>query len=309
MKYPAEPYRRPVPTVQRDRRAWVRVFTIGLALWLLSVLVTYATENIALVPMVVLLGSFLVPVTFVAWAFGQRHTPAITTGLLFNAFIVGGVLGVLAASLVESFVLRPSIFLFLGVGLIEEAVKLGALLLVSRRLRPKVMRDGIILGAAVGFGFAAFETAGYALRALLATGHGLSLSAVVETEILRSVLAPVGHGLWTALLGGVVFHAARYGRFRLTGTVFAAYLGVSVLHGLWDATPGVALLITLLISGRPGQYQALERGDVPVPTGDQVFIFAGFTVFGFAIVAALGLMWLLTLWRRSRRELDTGQPV
>jgi protease PrsW len=31
------------------------------------------------------------------------------------------------------------------------------------------MRDGMVLGAAVGFGFAAFESAGYAFNALFTT--------------------------------------------------------------------------------------------------------------------------------------------
>jgi hypothetical protein len=73
-----------------------------------------------------------------------------------------------------------------------------------------------VLGAAVGLGFAAFESAGYAFNALF-TSSGLSLADLVETEVLRGILAPVGHGLWTAILGGVLFAAAaRHGRLRLT---------------------------------------------------------------------------------------------
>jgi protease PrsW len=58
------------------------------------------------------------------------------------------------------------------------------------------MRDGIILGAVVGLGFAALENAGYAFNALF-TVEGLSLRGLVETEVLRGVLTPVGHGVWT----------------------------------------------------------------------------------------------------------------
>jgi hypothetical protein len=49
-------------------------------------------------PTLVLLGSFLVPVTFVAWAFERRETGEITAGVLLSTFITGGILGVLAAS-------------------------------------------------------------------------------------------------------------------------------------------------------------------------------------------------------------------
>jgi RsiW-degrading membrane proteinase PrsW (M82 family) len=103
--------------------------------------------------------------------------------------------------------LHPSPWLFLGVGLIEEAAKLAALAFLTRGLAVMSVRDGMILGAAVGFGFAAFESAGYAFTALF-TVDGLSLMQVVQTEVLRGLLAPVGHGLWTAILGGVLFSAS-----------------------------------------------------------------------------------------------------
>lgn len=92
----------------------------------------------------------------------------------------------------ESTLLRqPSGLLYPGVGLIEEGVKLGALWLLARRLPSYTMRDGMVLGAAVGFGFAAFESAGYAFNALFTRG-GLSLPNLLETEVLRGILTPLG---------------------------------------------------------------------------------------------------------------------
>src|SRR3712207_5501880 len=218
----------------RPRRLWLRMFLSGLVLWLLTVVVTFITGNPNLVPTLVLLGSFLVPITFVFWAFDRREGGEITAELLLNTFITGGVLGVLAASLLESYLLHPSPVMFFGVGLIEEGVKLAALAWLTRHLPVKSTRDGMILGASVGFGFAAFESAGYAFTALF-TERGLSLMEVVQTEILRSVLSPVGHGLWTAILGGVLFAVSNREHFVLSGRLLLAYLGVAVLHGLWDS--------------------------------------------------------------------------
>jgi hypothetical protein len=45
------------------------MFTVGLGLWVAAVVVTFLTGNPNPIPTVVLLGSFLVPVTFVMWAF------------------------------------------------------------------------------------------------------------------------------------------------------------------------------------------------------------------------------------------------
>jgi RsiW-degrading membrane proteinase PrsW (M82 family) len=222
----------------------------------------------------------------------------LTADLVFRTFLVGGVLGVLGASVLETYLLYPSPWLYGAVGLIEEAVKLAALAVLTRRLTVRSMRDGMILGAAVGFGFSAFESAGYALTALF-TPQGLSLSDLVTTELLRGVLAPVGHGLWTAILGGILFAASRRGRFVITGGLVAAYVGVSVLHALWDSMSTIALVVTLLLTGRPWQYELLLHGWLVAPTDTQVQFYTGLNWIGLAVIAVIGLAWLMALARRS----------
>jgi PrsW family intramembrane metalloprotease len=119
-------------------------------------------------------GQLLIPVAFVTYAFGHADQ-VVTAQRIFTAFVYGGVLGVLGASVLEAAFLRqPSVPTYLGVGLIEEAVKLAVLWLLALRLPRYTMRGGIVLGAAVGFGFAAFESAGYAFNALF-TASGPSL--------------------------------------------------------------------------------------------------------------------------------------
>lgn len=279
---------------------WLSMFGSGLLLWVLAVVVTYLTGNANLIPTVVLLGSFLVPVSFVAWAFDRRDSGEITAELVFRTFVVGGVLGVLAAAVLEDYFLHPSAGLFLGVGLIEEGVKLVALAIVTRHLTVKSTRDGMILGATVGFGFAAFESAGYAMAAMI-TQQGLSLSALVSTELLRGIVAPVGHGLWTAILGGVLFSRSTRHHFLVTGRLLAAYLGVSVLHALWDSTHTLAVLVTLVLTGQPWQRQMLAQGQLPQPTPAQVHMLTVMSCSGLVILALIGLLWLAALIRSSNR--------
>jgi RsiW-degrading membrane proteinase PrsW (M82 family) len=284
----------------RGRRVWLRILGTGLALWVLTVVVTFLTGNPNLVPTLVLLGSFLVPVTFVAWAFGRRHSGEVTAELLLTTFVTGGVLGVLGASLLETYLLHPSAGLFIGVGLVEEAVKLAALAVLTRRLARKYALDGMILGAAVGFGFAAFESAGYAFTALF-TEQGLSLVDLVETEILRGLLAPVGHGLWTAILGGVLFSASDHRHFALSRRLLLSYLGVSLLHALWDAMHGIALTLTLLLTGTPTQFELLEQGYQPRPTPLQAELFTVLSWGGLAVLAVIGVVWLVVERRTAAR--------
>jgi hypothetical protein len=81
---------------------WVQVALVGLLLWVASVVVTFATGNVNLVPTVILLGSFLVPVTFVVYALQHYADQVVTTQRIFTAFVYGGALGVLGASVLEA---------------------------------------------------------------------------------------------------------------------------------------------------------------------------------------------------------------
>jgi protease PrsW len=232
---------------------WWAVFLIGLALWAAAVGSVFVTGDLIVLPTVFLLGSFLVPVTAVAWYLDHDSSPALSPRRILSAFLIAGVLGILAASFLEFWLvygtgLRGN----LKVGLIEEFVKGAAIVVLAIGLRSYTRRDGMVLGAAVGFGFAALESSGYALAALFVVQGQqltLSLSSVVFTELVRGVLAPFGHGLWSAILGGVIFHAARKGRLRLTWSVLVAYVGVSLLHGAFDIYGGVTGYVIISIIG------------------------------------------------------------
>jgi protease PrsW len=280
-------------------RLWVRVFVIGLILWAATVVVTAWTKNSNLVPTVVLFGSFLVPVTFVVWAHGRARSPVVTVELLFMAFVVGGVLGVLGASLLESWLIHPSITMYVLVGLIEEGVKLAALMFVTRHTLRRSAKDGVVLGATVGFGFAAFESAGYAFNALF-TADGLSLSQLVETEILRGILTPVGHGLWTAILGGALFAA----RGQLTSGVVLSYLGVSLLHALWDSMSAIAIALTLVLTGRSWQFELLRIGRVPHVSEWQVHVYTLVNWGGLIVISLVALAWLWGVLRTAHRNTE-----
>jgi len=302
-----ETNRRPIAYTASDLPKWQNFFLIGLALWIASVVVTGTTGNVNMIPTVVLLGSFLVPVTAVIWYLDHYVSPELTLRLVFYTFIVGGVLGTLAASVLESWLRSESLLVYVGVGLIEEFAKLAALIFVARRLPRYTIRDGIVLGATVGFGFGALESSGYALTSLITIGGrevSLSLGNLVFTELIRGVLAPVGHGLWTAILGGVLFGAGRGGRIRLTRRVFGAYLLVALLHTLWDAMRGLAFLLTAVFTATPAQRIAIMEGVLLPPTIKQVKTFLTIEIGGLVLISFCGLLLLWRLWHAPDRTPD-----
>jgi hypothetical protein len=126
------------------------------------------------------------------------------------------------------------------------------------------------------------------------------LNALVETEVIRGLLAPVGHGLWTAILGGFLFRASRGGAFRYSGDLLVAYLWVSVLHALWDSMNEIAVVVTFLLTGTPWQERLLEYGYLPRPTNEQVHLFTVLSNSGLVLVSALGITTLLLIWGGAR---------
>ncbi|WP_406477583.1 PrsW family intramembrane metalloprotease [Streptomyces sp. NBC_01615] len=278
---------------------WRRCLGIGLALWALTALVTYATRNTTLLPTLILLGSFLVPVVFALWAF-ERHGRDLGVNLILGCFLTGGTLGVLGASVMEYYLLHPSLGMYVGVGLIEEAVKLAALMFVLRR-QPRIrgLRAGLVLGATVGFGFAALESAGYAFNAAVSL-KGVDLRALLETENLRGVLAPFGHGLWTAIAGAALLAYRRpNGRFEFPSPVLGTYLGVSLLHASWDSTHGIALWLVARLTSTGLDRTLFGQGYMPRATDEQEHLFTLFSVGGMVLVSLAGIAWVRSLARRD----------
>ncbi|MFG2356041.1 PrsW family intramembrane metalloprotease [Streptomyces sp. NPDC048521] len=293
------PQQPPPPYPRIGAGLWRRVLGGGLVLWALTAGVTYTTRDTAPLPTLILLGSFLVPVAFVLWAY-ERHGRDLGVSAVLGCFLAGGTLGAFGAALMQSYLLRPSLGTFLGVGLIEEAAKAAALVFVLRR-QPGVRgaRAGLVLGAAVGFGFAALESAGYAFDAAVST-QGLDPRALLETEILRGVLAPLGHGLWTAVAGGVLLSLRRVnGRFRYAPPVVAALMGVSLLHALWDSTHGIAIWLVAHLSGTGLSPRLFGQGYLSRPSAGQEHLFALFSVGGLALVALAGVGWVRVVARRD----------
>lgn len=259
-----------IPQAQRPLRpgwGWLRALLIGLVLFVATTIVMFQTGNLNLYPTVILIGNFLVPIVFVAFLYDHQHFSALSLDRVAISFCIGGILGVLGASILESLLLpvpaNPTQGLSLGgglaVGLIEEGCKIVVVAFLARRIPHTSQMDGLLLGGAVGMGFAALESTGYAFTALLLS-HGHISASIVET-VIRGLFSPFGHGAWTGILGAVLFRESGPRHFRITGPVILTYLFVSVLHGLWDGSPlslfiivppGIPVSVTTLVLGLIG---------------------------------------------------------
>jgi RsiW-degrading membrane proteinase PrsW (M82 family) len=148
-------------------------------------------------------------------------------------FVVGGALGVVAASVLEFRTLLDLRALpTIAIGLIEESCKLVIPLLIFFAF-PRFRReaDGLLFGVASGLGFAAFESMGYGLTALLRSGG--DIGATEQMLFVRTVLSPAGHGAWTGLICAALWRAREGG--ASWSVVPIAFAVAVVLHALWDS--------------------------------------------------------------------------
>ncbi|MCS5719361.1 PrsW family intramembrane metalloprotease [Herbiconiux sp. CPCC 205763] len=300
---PAHPDPAPVPAPaaphpHHHHGWWWKTLLAGLALWIVTIIVTLFTRNTNLVPTLILLGSFLVPFCVVLFVV-ERVTGSISTLQLILAFFVGGIFGVLGASLLE-FPLQKSFWIYGLVGLIEEFVKGVLLVIIGWRVVPKTAAQGALLGATIGAGFAAFESAGYAFTAAI-TAQGIDLVSLLQTEVVRAILAPVGHVLWTAVLGAVLFGCAHLRpRFRWSPWILLAFVASALFHALWDSSSEVAAFIALQLNGRA--MQELQRGFLTQSVENSVSTLATVLyVVGLVIVSAAGIITLWLILRHFRR--------
>src|SRR2546421_11513688 len=127
----------------RGGRSWLHVLLIGIVLFVAATLVMFLTGNPNLYPTVILVGNFLVPVVFVAFLYDHQHLSTLTPETIAKSFCLGGILGVLGASVLESLLLplllNPNQGLSLSgglaVGLIEEGCKIAAVIFLARHMR------------------------------------------------------------------------------------------------------------------------------------------------------------------------------
>ncbi|MEO3827521.1 PrsW family intramembrane metalloprotease [Actinomadura sp. B10D3] len=125
-----------------------------------------------------------------------------------------------------------------GAPVIEETLKGAALfgLLWFRRNEIDGFADGIIYAAMVGLGFAMMENITYYMRAF-EDGGAQQLQAVF---ILRGLIAPLSHPLFTSMTGLGVAYAATHRRGQLLAPL-AGLLGAMILHGLWNGSAAFGL--------------------------------------------------------------------
>jgi protease PrsW len=285
------------------RRLWLVVLGVGALLWVVTGLIAGVTDVANLIPNVLVVGSFLVPVVAVLFVLSRPVESSLTPKALLLGFLGGGTVGTLFAAVTEVYFLPTAAGTFVGVGLFEEGAKLLILVAVASVLDEHRPRDGLVLGATVGAGFAAFESTGYAFQTFMNHTGDHAILDIAGTEAQRAVLAPFGHITWTALVGGAIFAAWKSERFGPVAPVVWTFAGVIALHAAWDASYGWAILLAQGLEGNnwSASWPNTEAW-IGTPSGSELAAFNVAYCLLLGLNATIGTLWVIQRWRSYGRS-------
>jgi RsiW-degrading membrane proteinase PrsW (M82 family) len=209
------------------------------------------TGNTNCVPGMMFLGAFAVPLATLVLFFELNTPRNVSIHAIAKLFLMGAVASLAVALL--GYALPIFDISAMEAGIVEECAKLLTVVIIMRGVRYKYILNGILFGATVGAGFAAFETAGYALNEGLLQGLLPSLQqgvnqtnamhagviAMLHLLLLRGIEAPLGHVAWTALAAGAFWRVKQDKPTSIGMLVNPSFLKAFaipvVMHAAWDA--------------------------------------------------------------------------
>ena len=250
-----------IPTIDKVDTSWpqpwvfVRVFFLALLTYGILYFGWSKWQNSNLIPGLVAVGTFAMPLTLVIFFFEMNARKNVSFYLAMKAFFVGGVLSLITSL----FMFQVSYFFGLGwlgdsvAGVAEEIGKLMAVLIIVRSARYGYILNGLLFGAAIGAGFAAFESAGYALNQLL---NGVIKISINNADDILKKLATLDTAEAGQLLSSVMETIkAKSIPPMFDNIIMRAWLTGLAAHILWTGMSAGALW--LVKGARPFQWAML----------------------------------------------------
>lgn len=214
---------------------------------LLALLITFALlyictvhfRNPLLIPGLMFIGALAMPFSVLIFMFETNAPRNISIFEVIKMFFVGGVASiVLTLLLFEIFpVTELNYWGALIVGFVEEVGKLLAIAIFVKILNPRFILNGMLIGAAIGAGFAVFETAGYGFRFYVISGF--SMDVLMDVLFLRAWSSVGAHVAWAAIIGAGLVMVKGDAPFSINNIFkprFLVFLLIPILlHAIWNS--------------------------------------------------------------------------
>ena len=204
-------------------------------------------DNPNCAPGAIIFGSFAIPIASVMFFFECNIIRNVSLYQIIKLFLYGGTFGLFCALVGFDFMPFAKQLGDSQAGLVEEPAKLLVLILVMKMggLKNKdYILNGLLCGAAVGAGFAAFESAGYAfstflLSFLINKDFDYSYNLMYNILVMRGLLSPFGHIIWTGMSAAALWRVKGDKEFEfsmLFNPLFLIVFAIAVgLHMIWNS--------------------------------------------------------------------------
>ncbi|WP_010631599.1 PrsW family glutamic-type intramembrane protease [Sporolactobacillus vineae] len=223
-----------------------RLFLLFCTIYLMLYLCYALFDTESAVSGLILIGSFAVPIVLVVFFFETNVPGNISILRVGEMFLYGGVASIIVTLILYDFVpvnvspygIDP--FTALMIGIIEETGKLIIVIWFIKRMNTKFILNGLLIGAVIGAGFAAFESAGYVLSTLdRFTLYQLARSDDFLYVILLRAWESIGtHAIWTGIAGAAIVKIKQARPFQSKLLFHAPFIKLFavpvILHALWD---------------------------------------------------------------------------
>lgn len=215
---------------------FMRTFLVLGLTFLFLLICTSIFESVNALPGLIIVGSFAAPFSLLILFWEMNAPRNISIYEVAKMLFVGG-----AASLVVTLIMYsifPAYDLDVTgaiiVGIVEEVGKFAIIVYFTTKLNPKFILNGLLIGATIGAGFAAFESAGYAFRYNSDFGE----SAMISLIITRSWMSIGTHVVWSAIAGAALVYVKGNRKLineHIFNSEFMKLFSVSIiLHAIWD---------------------------------------------------------------------------
>lgn len=227
------------------QKPWLfaRVLIAGLVLSVLIGISCVIFPGYGMLLMLCLLPAFVVPLSVMLfyWEMNIPGNISIYEALLLT--LLGGCLSLTVTGIMRTVFPGISEIAFLAGPLPEELAKCLIVTIFLCRKKYNYGLQGILIGGAVGVGFSAMESAGYALQIFdigiqNAMGTNIIIRSMADILVRRGVLAIGGHVVWAALYGGAL--ALIKGKGKMSPKCFAnslfwlTFSAAFLLHTAWN---------------------------------------------------------------------------
>lgn len=247
-----------MPSEANMLREWQKPFlfyrfgVVGLIFLAVLLLCMRWVKAYSFFPLLMFVPAFIVPLTVLIFIWEMNVPRNISILDVMKYMMYSGLLSTLVTFFVRDILMMSAdAEAYIAGPFPEEVAKFLMVYFIIKKLDCKYVLNGLLVGCAVGVGFSAQESAGYAFTAFIETytfglvnGSGeynsmlLGLEAMQNVNLTRALFCWGGHIAWAALYGAALVHEKKQEPLKMahaaTPSVLMALITATGLHFVWN---------------------------------------------------------------------------